>query len=135
MIEESSYIIDNDGTISLQPDFLDMIKERIVSHKPQNNHVIYLFISKEIPGIKFYNIKDSKNELEFITKRKLVFEAEWNYLINFPNKSMIFRSDIGDIRIDTYLVSEKELFRILNLIKKEDNYDSLIGFKVKIKKF
>lgn len=133
MTEENSYVVNNDGTITLQPGFLDLIKENTISKQMHNNSIVYLFISKDIPGIKFYNLNNSDN-LEFITKRKLVFEAKWSYLINYPNKSMIFRSDIGDIKVHTYLISKKELFRILAIINKENDYDKIISFKIRTKK-
>ena len=129
MIEEENFIPNSDGTISLNPTLIDLIKERLDSNEINNNHIVYLFINKNVTGIKFYNLSN-KNNLNFTTKRKLVFEAEWNYLMNYPNKTMIFRSDIGDIKIDTYIVSKKELFRIMNIIKKENNYDKLINFKI-----
>ena len=132
MVEENSYVVDNNGSLLMNPPILDMIRNNQDSRLIQNNHIVYLFVNKDIPGIKFYNLSKSNNK--FVTRRKLVFETEWSFLINFPNKTMIFKSDIGDIKIDTYLVSKKELFRILNIIKREENYDKIITFKIKNKK-
>ena len=134
IVEENSYVVGNNGTITLQPGIIDILKERMENNGFQNNHIVYLFINKDSKGIKFYNLDKSNDQMKFITKRKLVFEANWNFLINYPNKSMLFRSDIGDIRIDTYLVSEKEYFRILDIIKKEENLDNFISFKIKKRK-
>ena len=135
MICKSSYVINNDGSITIKPNLLDLIKDNINSNLVHNNHIVYIFIDKNIPGIKFYNlINKTNNTLEFATKRKLVFEAEWDYLHNNPGKTMFLRSSLGNIKIDTYFVSKKEFFRILNFLKKEDDYDKLIFFKLKIKK-
>ena len=134
MICKSSYVIDNDGTIALKPNLLDLIKDSINSNQVNNNHIVYIFINKDLPGIKFYNLNnDANNALEFITKRKLVYEVEWDYLHNNPSKTMIFRSSLGDIKIDTFLVNKKEFFRILNILKKENDYDKLIFFKIRKK--
>ena len=133
MIDEENFIPNSDGTISLSPNFLDYIKDTIDFKVINNNHIVYLFVNKDVTGIKFYNLNEDNN-LKFITKRKLVFEAEWDYLINVPNKTMSFKNEIGNIKIDTYMVSKKELFRIMNIIKEENNYDKLINFKINVKK-
>ena len=57
-----------------------------------------------------------------------------NYLINYPFKPIIFKSDIGNIRINTFFVNKKELFEILKLIKNKENSDNIIKIIVKIKK-
>ena len=134
MVEENSYVVDNDGTISLKPSFLDMIKENIETNNIHNTHIVYLFFNKDTSGIKFYNLNNDNSNKEFMTKKKLVFETEWSILINYPNKSMAFKSDIGSIKIDTYLVNKEEYFRIMNIIKNEEDIDKLISFKINIKK-
>lgn len=134
-IEENDYVIDNDGGLLVNPNFLDYFKELSIDKKINNNHLVYLFINKDIPGIKFYNLANplqNDKTLKFITKKNLISEANWDFLVNHPNNSMLFRSDIGNIRIDTFIISKENMFKILNKIKKSKT--DVINIFIKNKK-
>ena len=132
MIEESDYIVDNHGGLLVNRGILDFFKEKAIEKKLNNNHLVYLFINKEIPGIKFYNLSlDYCNGkyMKFATKKNLITEATWDFLINYPNQSMLFRSDFGNIRIDTYIIKKEQMFKILDDIKKSNT--EIINISIK----
>lgn len=138
MVEENSYVVDNDGTLIMKPSVLELVNDKINSDANHNNHIVYIFINKDVPGIKFYNLNldtdTNKKYIEFITKRNFIFETKWNYLINYPNESMIFKSENGNIKVDTYIVNKNVFFGILKNIKKNENNGSLIEIRIKNKK-
>ncbi len=130
-VEKSDYVIDTQGGLLISPNVLDYFKNKYKEKKYHNNHLIYIFINKEVPGIKFYNLSsdyDKKKYFEFITKKNLITEANWDFLINYPNHTMIFKSDVGNIKIDTFILDKEKMFKILDNIKKNDE---IIYIKIK----
>ncbi len=138
MVEENSYVVDNDGTLIIKPGVLELITGKINFDTIRNNHIVYIFINKNVPGIKFYNLNldndTNKRYIEFLTKRNFIFIAEWEYLINYPNEPMFFKSENGSIKVDTYIVNKNIFFGILKKIKMCENNDDLIKIRIKNKK-
>ena len=92
---------------------------------------IYIFISKNMKGLKFIDRSPSKVEQKFAGQLpEGVFysdihsmsQAEWNDDINEPNGTKIVHYRDGSNNSRTYMVSEEKFQEILQSILKAKNY-------------
>ena len=103
---------------------------------PSLANVIYLFISPDKPGIKFYDRSPDKLEGEltgslsresYITDITSISFVDWNPEENKPNLSEQVKINSGDTyTVTTIMVTESEMLRILQDISDSIDKDHIV---------
>lgn len=109
---------------------------------------IYIFVSPDKPGIRFYDhspievvakFAGSLPEGKFHTSLNSIKVVGWDSSVNVPNGSQLLKYMDGDVTARTYMVSEKQFNDIINAInmQSKENNDPIIidiGIPINLKK-
>ena len=92
--------------------------------------VIYIFTSKNKPGIRFYDrtptgavakMIGTAPSGKFITDIYSIEQAKWDDSINKENTVIRTRTRYGSVVVKTFMIAEEQFYRILeNIIEYED---------------
>ncbi len=90
--------------------------------------IIYIFVSPDKPGIKFYS-HSPKSALHFgtfETDRASISKVKWDDKVNTQDGAALFRVRDGSVTVKTYIVSIEQMESILDSIIKQKNNDKII---------
>lgn len=97
---------------------------------------IYIFVSPDKPGIKFYDkspygavakFSGSLPEDKFQTSIHSISQVEWDKEVNIPNKSQLIRCiDGSSYTVTTIMVSSEKMKEILQTISESEDKTRII---------
>ncbi len=90
--------------------------------------IIYIFVSPDKPGIKFYS-RSPKSALHFgtfETDKKSISKAKWDDNVNAQEGATLFRVREGRVAVKTYIVSVEQMAKIVDSIVKQKDSDKII---------
>lgn len=99
--------------------------------------VVYIFVSPDQPGIKFYDrspepgsqlaaFVGTPGEGKYYTHPTDVSEAEWDPSMNEENKTYLIRYRDGDVKVTTIMVSPEQMQKIREEVARNKDSDGVI---------
>lgn len=103
-------------------------KETISEDDKELADIIYIFVSPDKPGIKFYS-RSPRSALNFgifETRISSISSAEWDSKVNDQDKVSLLKTREGSVAIKTYIVSVEQMNKIIDSIDRQIGNDRII---------
>ena len=105
-------------------------REGYVEYDKGTANIIYIFVSPDKPGIKFYS--HSPNSAlhfgTFETDISSISTVDWDSKVNSQGGASLFRVNQGTVTVKTYIVSVEQMLEIMySIIKQKDNDKIIIN--------